>query len=71
MAYSGAIIKGVAINHLRADCLGNTLSFYVNDIQIALTDDADFTEGDVGLLAGTFGEGGLDLLFDNFVVLQP
>ena len=71
MAYSSAIEKGVAINRLRAECSGDILSFYVNDIQIALTEDVDFIAGDVGLLAGTFDEGGLDILFDNFVVTQP
>lgn len=71
MRYSSAIKTGVAINHLRAECQGSTLRFYVNDAPIALVEDFDFTEGDVGLLAGTFEEGGLDLLFDNFVVIQP
>lgn len=71
MRYASAIQTGVAINHLRAECQGSTLRFYVNDAPIALVDDADFTEGDVGMLAGTFGEGELDVLFDNFQVLQP
>ena len=26
---------------------------------------------DVGLLAGTFAQPGVDVIFDNFVVLQP
>ena len=71
MGYSSAIEKGVAINRLRAECQGSTLRFFVNDTPIALVDDPDFVEGDVGLLAGTFNEGGLDLLFDNFVAIQP
>ena len=71
MLYSSAIITGVAINHLRAECHGNTLRFYINDSPIALVEDFDFTVGDVGLLAGTFEEGGLDVLFDEFVVFQP
>ncbi len=71
MRYSDAIKKGVAINHLRADCHGNTLRFYINESLIAFVEDFDFTSGDVGLLAGTFEEGDLDLLFDDFVVMQP
>ena len=71
MLYSSAIKRGVAINHLRAECQGSTLRFFVNDTPLALTEDLDFGEGDVGLLAGTFDEGGLDLLFDDFIVLQP
>ena len=71
MRYASVIKTGLAINHLRAECHSNTLRFYINDAPVALVEDFDFTEGDVGLLAGTFDEGGLDLLFDNFVVLQP
>ena len=71
MRYSSAIKTGVAINHLRADCQGSTLRFYINQAPIALVEDFDLTEGDVGLLAGTFNEGGLDVLFDNFVVVHP
>ena len=58
-------------NHLRADCIGNTLTFYVNFNQVAVVQDADFNAGDVGLLAGTFTEPGVDVLFQNFVVMQP
>ena len=58
-------------NHLRADCIGTTLTFYVNDKQVASTLDADFATGGVGVLAGSFDEPGVDLLFQDFVVLQP
>jgi len=71
MRYSSAIKTGVAINHLRAECQGSTLRFYINHAPIALVQDIDFNVGDVGLLAGTFNEGGLDVLFDNFVVVHP
>lgn len=71
MRYASAIQTGVAINHLRAECQGTTLRLYVNDSPVALVDDEDFTDGDVGLLAGTFDEGELDVLFDDFKVLQP
>lgn len=60
-----------SINHLRADCIGNTLTFYVNFNQIASVQDADFPSGDVGLLAGSFSESGVDVSFDHFVVMQP
>ena len=58
-------------NHLRADCIGNTLTFYVNFNQIASVQDTDFPSGDVGLLAGSFSESGVDVSFDHFVVMQP
>jgi hypothetical protein len=59
------------INHLRADRIGNTLSFYVNFNEVAVVQDTDFPSGDVGLLAGAFSQPGVDVLFDHFVVIQP
>lgn len=71
MQYSDKINTGVAVNHLRADCDGNSLSFYVNGFQLATAHDPRLVHGDVGLLAGTFGQPGVDVVFDNFVVLKP
>jgi hypothetical protein len=71
MQPDSAINTGTAINHLRADCVGNNLAFFVNGNLVARAQDTDFVEGDVGLLAGTFSQPGVDVLFDNFVVLQP
>lgn len=65
------IKTGLAVNHLRADCIGDTLTFYVNGTQVASAQDATLKSGDVGLLAGTFGQPGVDVIFDNFVVLKP
>jgi hypothetical protein len=59
------------MNHLRADCVGNTLTFYINFTQVAVALDADLLAGDVGVLAGAFSAPGVDVLFDNFLVLQP
>jgi len=71
MQYNEAIHQGLAVNHLRADCTGSTLIFFVNGAPVAKAEDADLTQGDVGLLAGTFAQPGVDVIFDNFVVLQP
>ena len=71
MLSSPNINKGIAVNHLRADCTGSTLTFYVNGFQVAQVQDVTLQSGDIGLLAGTFGEPGVDVIFDNFVVLQP
>jgi hypothetical protein len=71
MLSSANINKGLAINHLRADCIGNTLTFYVNGFEIVQAQDSTLTSGDVGILAGTFDTPGVDIVFDNFVVLQP
>ena len=65
------VILAEGVNHLRADCIGNTLTFYVNFTQVASVQDADFPAGDVGLLAGAFIEPDVDVLFQNFIVIQP
>ncbi len=71
MQSSEAIHQGGAINHMRADCIGSTLTLYVNDVQLTSVEDKDFSSGDIGLIAGTFKTPGTDVLFDNFVVLKP
>jgi pectate lyase len=64
-------IQSGTMNHLRADCIGNTLTFYINYTQVATAQDSDLPTGDVGVLAGAFSEPGVDVLFDQFVVIQP
>ena len=71
MQPSTSIHIGMAFNHLRADCNGTDLAFYVNGFQLADAHDATLTHGDVGLLAGTFKQPGADIMFDNFVVFAP
>ncbi len=71
MAYSTAIVQGNGPNHLRFDCIGNTLNGYVNGQAIAITTDADFSGGDAGLITGAFDESGVEVSFDNFVVIKP
>jgi len=68
---SSALIQPNAVNHLRADCIGSTLAFFVNFNQVAVAQDADFSSGDVGVLAGAFSQTGVDVSFDHFVVMQP
>ncbi|HJX81034.1 MAG TPA: hypothetical protein VJ248_03285 [Candidatus Udaeobacter sp.] len=64
-------IQTGSTNHLRADCIGDKLTFFVNFNQVASAQDTDFASGDVGVLAGSFSEPGVDVSFDNFVVMQP
>jgi hypothetical protein len=71
MLPSEDIAQGKAINHLRADCIGETLSLYVNGVLLKSVRDPDYTTGDVGLLAGTFEEPGTEVYFDSFTVLKP
>jgi hypothetical protein len=71
MAYNAAIPTSVAPTHLRMDCLGSMLAGYVNGQMVAIAQDVDFAEGDVGLIAGAFDTPGVDMVFDNFVVIKP
>ncbi len=64
-------LSGNATNHIRGDCVGNTLSLFINGTFVDSVTDNDHTFGDVGLMAGTFDEPGADILFDNFFVYQP
>jgi hypothetical protein len=70
MEYSPAILQGNP-NHLRFDCIGQTLKGSVNGQAIATGQDADFSSGEVGLLAGALDSPGVDMAFDNFVVYKP
>ena len=71
MQPSEAINQGTALNHLRADCIGERLSLYVNGQRVAQVQDGEFTTGDVGLIAGTYDTPGVEILFDNFFVRSP
>lgn len=65
------INSGSANNHLRFECNNGDLTLYANGNQVAYVYDSSFSGGDVGLQVGTFDEGGVDILFDNFVVTEP
>ncbi|MDH5607148.1 MAG: hypothetical protein OEY93_09680 [Anaerolineae bacterium] len=65
------INQGNAVNHLKAECIGDRLTLYVNGKKVVEAIDNAFASGDVGLLAGTFDATSVDVLFDNFVVSKP
>jgi hypothetical protein len=71
MQTSNVIRQGQATNRVRATCIDSLLSLSVNGHTLIEVEDADFTGGDVGLIAGTFETPGTDILFDNFKVLKP
>jgi hypothetical protein len=71
MAKSPVIKPNSEMNLVRLDCKGSNLTLYVNGTQLDSRMDIDFVEGDVGLLAGTYANPGLKVIFDNFVVMQP
>ena len=73
---SNAIRQGQATNRVRADCVGDTLVLYVNGQKLAEAQDNEFKSGSIHFLAGstitdTRGVSGADLLFDDFVIIEP
>jgi hypothetical protein len=69
--YNGAIHRGRTSNRIRADCIRNTLTLYINDLRLVRVTDNDFAAGDVGLTAAAFKIGNTNILFDNFVARKP
>lgn len=68
---SEKIPKGSAYLRLRADCIQDRLALYVNGEKIFEVQDNEFQKGDVGIIAGAYNSGGVEILFDNFVVYRP
>jgi hypothetical protein len=68
---SDAIKLGSESNHIRADCIGKTLTLFVNGQRLVVVEDLEFALGGVGLIAGTYDKPGTDIRFDNFVVYEP
>lgn len=71
LQYSNRIPLQQREMRLRADCVGDRLSLYVDGFLLMEARDTDFTSGDVGLLAGAYATPGVDILFDNFEVRLP
>ena len=69
--HSPAINTGIATNYLDVRCIGNQLSFIVNDQHLMTVQDSSYLVGDVGLIVGSFDQSGVDVFFDNFEVRQP
>ena len=66
-----SVKTGNATNNLRAECIGDRLALYVNGSLAIETTDSDISSGDAGLIAGTFEQSSTEVLFDNFVVINP
>lgn len=70
METTDAVRQGDATNSIQAECKGDQLTLTVNGDEVASVSDSTFSSGDVGLIAGTFDDGGTDILFDDFVVRE-
>jgi hypothetical protein len=65
-----AIRPGKATNRLRAECVGDTLTLYVNGVVVAVAQDTQIETGDVALYTEAL-TGPTSVLFDNVVVYKP
>jgi len=60
-----------AINQLDATCQGSHMALSVNGTAVGDFNDGELTRGDIGLIAGTYDEGGVMIHFDNLVARRP
>ena len=58
-------------NHVRAACIGRTLTLYVNGQKIVSVDHGELADGLSGVWARTLDTAGAEIVFRNFVVSQP
>jgi hypothetical protein len=65
------LIPGEKTYLLEAECNQTTLILRIDGFEITRVYDDQLASGDVGLAAGAFQEPGIEILFDNFKVLQP
>lgn len=66
---SPAVKQGLQqTNHLRVVAEGELMTFYVNDILVGRASDGRLTQGDIGVMVETLGEGGVRVAFDNVSV---
>lgn len=66
------IIQGLnRTNRLKIEVVGTQMKFFINERQVDVLADASYSRGQIALDAGTFGEGGLRVRFDNLVVKEP
>ncbi len=69
--FSAAIEQGEASNTIQAICQGDQLALIVNNVSLIQVSDGTFSNGDVGIVVGNFSEPGVDILFDDFIVVSP
>ncbi|HSK65696.1 MAG TPA: serine/threonine-protein kinase [Anaerolineales bacterium] len=55
---------------LQADCTGNLLRLYVNNVMLGEVTDPDFTSGFSGILAATLDEQDFEVRFNNFLITK-
>ncbi len=71
LAVSDAVNQGFAANHIEAICQGSHLALWVNGVLVAEATDDQFASGEIGLIASSAKNIGIEIHFDNFVVKAP
>ncbi|MCX6070586.1 MAG: hypothetical protein NTU91_06965 [Chloroflexi bacterium] len=67
-----AVAPGGISNHLTAECLADTLRLYINGTLAAeVASVSQNSEGDIGLIVGSYLEPGVELAFDSFSARVP
>jgi hypothetical protein len=56
---------------IRGDCLGETLTLYVNDELVFQVTDDSFSDGEAGLLVGSGESVPIDAVLDDFAIYEP
>lgn len=60
-----------AVNHIRIECIGNSLSLSVNGHTLAEVTDSTFSGGAIGLVCTSWGGTFSQIAFDNIVISEP
>jgi hypothetical protein len=71
LKYSDAIRQGGVVNHIQAICLADTLQLSVNGKLLSIIQDESYTQGQIGVIAGSYTNPGEELFFDNLQITQP
>jgi len=69
---SEAFDGSTATNHIRFDCVGKTLTMYLNDQEVAKAKDSTFATGTIGLSVNSDDTSSkVEASFDNLLVSSP
>ncbi len=71
MDYSDVINQGPGQNWLQAECNGPILRLSANGEDLTSVIDTTFPEGGLGLMAVSYDEKGVDILFDDYSLVLP
>jgi hypothetical protein len=58
-------------NHLRADCVGTTMTLSVNGRQLAAVQDSEFKSNLAGVYVRSLDRAGAEIVFTNLVIAKP